>query len=880
MPEADRILLHTVARVCIVTERGTLEEHLSRPAIERELPAPFIPSRPSYADLEPSAPVDELRFFNGLGGFSQNGREYVTILGEGQWSPAPWLNVIANSANFGFQVSESGASCTWSVNSHENRLTPWSNDAVCDPSGEVIYLRDEDTGAIWTPTPLPIRQTSPYKVRHGQGYTIFEHTSHGIAQELLMFVPVDAPVKIARLRLQNKTNRNRRVSVTSYNELVLGTQRGFSAPFIVTEVDQTTGAILARNPYNNEFAHRVAFVEMSESERTITCDRKEFLGRNGSTSRPAALRRSRLSGATGAGLDPCIALQTALEFGPGEQREIVMLLGEAGTLAEARLVTTRYRQSAAVRDAFEKLIGRWNELLETIEVRTPDAAMDIMINRWLLYQALSCRVWARSAFYQSSGAYGFRDQLQDAMALVYAEPAITREHILRAAGRQFPEGDVQHWWHPPTGRGVRTRLSDDPLWLVYVTNFYIQTTGDVSLLDQEVPFVQAPALAPDELEAFTQPSVASLSVTLFEHCARALDHSLAVGRHGLPLMGTGDWNDGLNRVGYQGHGESVWLGWFLYKTLSDFIVFCDARGETTRGQRYREHMGKLKRALEDAAWDGDWYVRAFFDDGKPLGSAKNDECRIDSIVQSWAIISGAADPLKAKRAMSAVEQNLILRGEGLVLLLSPPFDKGQLDPGYIKAYVPGVRENGGQYTHAAVWTLIAYAMLGDGDRAGELFALLNPINHSNTRAGLHRYRVEPYVAAADVYAVGPHTGRGGWTWYTGAASWMYRAGLESILGFKMRGERLRLEPCIPRDWSQFEITYRKGGARYHISVENPDGVSRGVRSIEMDGVLLPLNEAPLVDDGRAHEIRLTLGDRSLADNELAIVANEPRRGES
>jgi cyclic beta-1,2-glucan synthetase len=870
MPEADRILLHTVARVCIVTERGSLEEHLSRPTIERERPAPFIPSRPSHADLEPTVATNNLRVFNGLGGFSQDGREYVTTLAEGQWTPEPWLNVIANSVNFGFQVSETGASCTWSVNSHENRLTPWSNDAVSDLSGEVIYLRDEDTGYIWTPTPLPIRETNPYVIRHGQGYTSFEHTSHGIVQELLMFVPIDAAVKVARLRLHNKTDQKRRLSVTSYTELVLGTQRSVSAPFINTEVDQTTGAILARNPYNNEFAHRVTFVEMSESERTITCDRKEFLGRNGSTARPAALRRTKLSGAIGAGLDPCIALQAVFELGPGEHREIMILLGQTENLAEARLVVSRFRQMAAVREAFEKLRDYWNEILGAVEVHTPDAAMDIMMNRWLVYQALSCRVWARSAFYQSSGAYGFRDQLQDVMALVYAKPEILREHILRAAARQFPEGDVQHWWHPPTGRGARTRLSDDAIWLPYVTHFYINVTGDHTVLDEKVPFIEAPGLAVDEMESFSQPSIATTSETLFEHCARALDRSLSVGIHGLPLMGTGDWNDGMNRVGFRGKGESVWLGWFLYKTLADFLEFCDARGEADRARNYREHLIKLKTGFEQQAWDGDWYVRAFFDDGTPLGSARNDECRIDSIAQSWGIISGAADLSRARRAMASVEQHLILREQGLVLLLAPPFDKGVLEPGYIKGYVPGVRENGGQYTHAALWALIAFAMLGDGDRAGDLFALLNPINQASTRAGMHRYKVEPYVVAADVYGAAHHTGRGGWTWYTGAAAWMYRAGLESMLGFKLRGGRLTVEPSIPRSWLGYEVTYRRGKTVYQLKVENPHRVSVGVVSVELDGALLPLNEIPLEVDGNIHEIRIVLGNKTLAREDETV----------
>lgn len=877
MPEADRILLHTVARVCVVTERGSLEEHLSRQAVERELPASFIPNRPAHAELAPTVNTDCLKFFNGIGGFSENGREYVMVLGEGQWTPAPWVNVIANSTDFGFHVSETGASYTWSVNSHENRLTPWSNDAVSDISGEVIYLRDEDTGAIWTPTPLPIREANPYVIKHGQGYTSFVHTSHGIAQELLLFVPIATPVKIARLRLHNQTDRKRRLSITSYTELVLGTQRDLSAPFIITEVDQLTGAILARNPYNNEFVHRVVFAEMSEPERTLTCDRKEFIGRNGTTARPAALRRTRLSGAVGAGLDPCIALQTVLELGPGEQRDIVILLGQAEDLSKARLIVTRYRQITAVREAFEKVLSHWTETLGTIEVRTPDAAMDVMMNRWLLYQALSCRLWARSAFYQSSGAYGFRDQLQDVMALIYSKPEIVREHIVRAAGHQFPEGDVQHWWHPPTGRGVRTRFSDDLLWLPYVTNFYIEVTGDHTVLDEKISFIEAPVLAADEMESFSQPSISPRSATLFEHCVLALGHSLAVGVHGLPLMGAGDWNDAMNRVGCEGKGESVWLGWFLFKTLEQFLKLCDVRGETDRAQRYSEHISSLKSALAQEGWDGDWYVRAFFDDGTPLGSARNDECRIDSIAQSWGVISGGADLERAKLAMAAVDQHLILREQGLVLLLTPPFDKSVVEPGYIKGYVPGVRENGGQYTQAAIWTLIAFAMLGDGDRAGDLFALLNPINQASTRAGLHRYKVEPYVVAADMYAAAHHTGRGGWTWYTGAAAWMYRAGLESMLGFKLRGDRLTLDPCIARSWPGYEMTYRRGTTRYHIKVENPQGVNVGVVSVELDGALLPLNEIPLHADGTLHEIRIVLGNRVAHEDEvLSVIAEQPQ----
>ncbi|HKG15525.1 MAG TPA: glucoamylase family protein [Pyrinomonadaceae bacterium] len=859
IPDADRILLHAVARVVIVAERGTLEEQLVRREIEPELPPALTPRQQVRPNLVPPPPASELSFFNGLGGFSEGGREYVITLGEGQWTPAPWANVVANEQDFGFQVTETGAGYTWSANSRENRLTPWSNDAVSDPPGEVVYLRDEDTGEVWTPTPLPVRGPEAYVVRHGQGYTVFEHTSHGIAQELLLFVPPDAPVKISRLRLRNNTERHRRLSVTNYNELTLGVSRGASAPHVVTEIDAGSGAIFARNPYNNEFAGRVAFADVSLSERSATCDRKEFIGRNGSLARPAALGRTRLDGRDGAGLDPCAALQAGVELAPGEWRELFFLFGEGESREEAESVLARFRESHSVDDAFERTLALWDETLETLRVRTPDPSLDMLLNRWLLCQTLACRVWARSAFYQSGGAYGFRDQLQDVMAVVYARPDVARAQILRAAAHQFKEGDVQHWWHPPTARGVRTRFSDDLLWLPYVTAFYVGVTGDRGVLDEVVPFVEAPLLEEGQDESYTQPTVSAETATLYEHCALALDRSTKTGAHGLPLMGSGDWNDGMNRVGNQGRGESVWVGWFLHTTLSQFAPLCEARGDAERASAYLEHTGKLKQALEAEAWDGDWYRRAYFDDGTPLGSAQNEECRIDSIAQSWAVISGAGDTHRAHRAMAAVEEHLIRRGDGLVMLFTPPFDRGALDPGYIKGYVPGVRENGGQYTHAALWVLIAYAMLGDGDRAGELFALLNPINHASTRAGMHKYKVEPYVAAADVYAVHPHTGRGGWTWYTGSASWMYRAGLEFILGFRLRGASLLIEPRIPRDWRGYEIDYRHGSSRYHIKVENPSGSSHGVSAVEVDGVPQASGEVALKDDGASHRVRVVLG---------------------
>src|SRR5256712_339886 len=674
------------------------------------LPPPRRARRPS---LNVPGPRLDLEFFNGLGGFADGGREYVIVLGEGQWTPAPWINVVANHS-FGFQVSESGAGYTWSINSRENQLTPWSNDPVGDTPGETLYIRDEDSGTLWGPTLLPIREEArPYIVRHGQGYSRFEHTSHGIALDLLQFVPWDDPVKISRLRIENRTGRARRLSITAYAEWVLGVSRSAAAPFIVTALDDDTVALLARNPWNIDFPDRVAFADLGGRQTAWTCDRTEVLGRHGTPDHPAALERGdRLSGRIGAGLDPCAALQATLELPAAGSAEIVFLLGEAATNEEARALILRYR-TADLDRTLQEVTTHWDDILGAVQVRTPDRSMDLLLNRWLLYQTLACRIWARSAFYQAGGAYGFRDQLQDVMALTIAGRDVARDHLRRAAARQFVEGDVQHWWHPPSGRGVRARISDDLVWLPYTVVHYVEATGDTTVLDEVIPFLEGPPLAADEPESYFQPSVSDERGTLYEHCARALDRSLKVGVHGLPLIGSGDWNDGMNRVGHEGRGESVWLGGFLHTTLWEFARRAEVRGEHERAARWRQHVHSLQAALEREAWDGDWYRRAYFDDGTPLGSATNAECRIDSIAQSWAVLSGAANPARAARAMAAVEEDLVRRDQGLILLFTPPFDRAPLDPGYIAGYPPGVRENGGPYPHAALWSVMAFAALRD-----------------------------------------------------------------------------------------------------------------------------------------------------------------------
>lgn len=856
----ERALLQTVARCALLSRRGTLSEQILRSqrseAVVPPIPTQWRPAKRADVPL----PRQPLGFFNGLGGFADEGREYVTDLGEGLRTPAPWINVIANPS-FGFLVSESGSGHTWSLNSHENQLTPWSNDPVTDPPGEAIYIRDENTGDVWSPTALPIRdEVAPYIARHGQGYSRFHHGSHGILAELLQFVPPEDPIKISRLTLRNDSGRARRLSVTAYAEWVLGSSRSVSAPYLVTELDPKTGAIFVRSVLGGEFGGRLAFADLGGKQTSVTGDRTEFLGRNGTLERPAALERDApLSGNTGAGFDPCAALQTSVELLSGASVEIVFFLGQTENKEQARKLLGRYR-TANLNAVLAEVTEKWDSLLDTVQITTPEPAMDILINRWLLYQTLASRIWARAAFYQLSGAYGFRDQLQDGMALCATKPEIAREHLRRAASRQFTEGDVQHWWHPPSGRGVRTRISDDLLWLPYAVINFVETTGEIALLDEVVPFLEGDTLAEGQNESYFQPRVSEVRATLFEHCARALDRSLAVGSHGLPLMGTGDWNDGMNRVGEQGKGESVWLGWFLHTILWEFAKIADSRGEHERAEAWRLHVSALKAALERDGWDGEWYRRAYFDDGTPLGSAENTECRIDSIAQSWGVMSGAAEPSRASRAMGAADRQLVRRPDGLVLLFTPPFDRTPNDPGYIKGYVPGIRENGGQYSHAAAWTVIAFAALGDGDKACELFQMLNPITHTSSRAGVQRYKVEPYVVAGDVYAEPPHVGRGGWTWYTGSSGWLHRAGLESILGFRVRGQVLCIDPCIPRNWPGYSISFRYRSAIYQITVDNPSRVSRGVASVSLDGRILAARaNIPIADDGATHQVLVVLG---------------------
>ncbi len=896
IPNDDLVLMQSVARIVLDDEKGTLAEQLelrsvwgpSSPdlalnlapvrasglsataMIEKMIALPALmpalipmlkPTRAAGVDIPAPLSPRELIFLNGYGGFTRDGHEYVITLQPGVMTPAPWVNVLANPF-FGTVVSESGSAYTWVENSHEFRLTPWSNDPVQDNTGEAFYIRDEQTGEFWSPTPLPARGKTPYVIRHGFGYSVFEHTENGVASELWVYVAMDAPVKFTVLKLRNVSGRPRRLSVTGYWEWVLGDLRHKSLMHVQTEVELKSGALLARNYYNAEFKERIAFIDVNDAARTLTGDRKEFIGRNGSLVQPAALKRARLSGKTGAGLDPCGAMQVSIHLEEGAERETSFRLGVGRNLADVQNLIQRFRGKDAGRVALEGVWSYWNRTLGTINVDTPDSSVNVMANGWLMYQTLSCRLWGRTGFYQSGGAYGFRDQLQDAMALVHAEPALLREQLLRAAAHQFREGDAQHWWHPPSGRGVRTHFSDDFLWLPYAVCRYVSTVADTGVLDEGVPFLEARAVKPEEESYYDLPNRAEEWGTLYQHCVRAIERGLKFGAHGLPLMGCGDWNDGMNRVGSEGRGESIWLAFFLHDVLIQFEALARSRKDVAFADRCLTQARELQQNIDQHAWDGQWYLRAYFDNGDPLGSQTNIECQIDSLPQSWSVISGAGDPQRARQAMNAVYQRLVLRSARLIQLFDPPFDHSPINPGYIKGYIPGVRENGGQYTHGAIWVAMAFALMGENERAWELFALLNPVHHGETARHIAVYKVEPYVMAADVYAVAPHMGRGGWTWYTGSAGWMYRLLTETLLGVNLEGDQLRLTPRLPKRWPGCKIHYRFHQTVYHVTftrIESPASAAPAqteTNTLTLDGQELVGQTIPLKNDRCEHTVEM------------------------
>lgn len=851
----DRILLQSVARVIISDDRGTLAEQLKRPGpAPLRMPPLMADPRGEYDEAGPHLHSPQgLQLANGIGGFSADGSEYVIVTSEGQRTPAPWSNVLANP-QFGSVISESGQAYTWQENAHEFRLTPWHNDPVSDGSGEAFYLRDEQSGRFWSPTALPARGSGDYVTRHGFGYSTFEHTEAGIATELTTYVALDAPLRYTVLKVRNDSQVPRRLSATGYVEWVLGDMRSKSGMHIITELDPISGALFARNPYNTEFSGRVAFFNADAATRSVTADRTEFLGRNGTLADPQALHRVRLSGKVGTALDSCAAIQVPFDLLPGQEREIVFLLGLGGRRnADASSMVQKHGGRAAARDTLEAVRAHWHKTLGAVQIATPEAALDVIANGWLMYQTIACRMWARSGYYQSGGAFGFRDQLQDAMAMVHTEPQLLRDHIVLCCAHQFVEGDVQHWWHPPSDRGVRTHCSDDYLWLPLGVARYVATTGDQSVLDEVVHFLEGRPVKPEEDSYYDMPTRSAVTGSVYEHCVRAIRNGLRFGVHGLPLIGSCDWNDGMDKVGEEGKGESVWLAFFLYEVLQRFAEVADRHDGAAFAAECREEARKLAANVEQNAWDGQWYRRAYFDDGTPLGSHENEECQIDSISQSWGILSGAASKERVHGAMAQVDQRLVRRDFGLIQLLDPPFDKADLNPGYIRGYVPGVRENGGQYTHAAIWTVMAFARMGDVEKAWELMRMINPVQHGSTPESSAVYKVEPYVVTADVYAVSPHVGRGGWSWYTGSSGWMYRLILESLLGLTRTADKLSLAPRIPAAWPGYTLTYRYGASVYTIAIQRA-----GAPGLTVDGAVQPGIEIQLVDDGQPHAATLTL----------------------
>ncbi|MBJ7880171.1 GH36-type glycosyl hydrolase domain-containing protein [Gelidibacter salicanalis] len=852
----DRILFESVAKIIITDTDGSLSKQISRQY--REIgSSPLLDVKHQTSEkisVENVVMPQDLKFFNGTGGFTSDGKEYKILIDKEVTTPAPWVNVIANPT-IGTVVSESGSAYTWAVNAHEYRITPWHNDPVTDMGGEAFYLRDEDTGLFWSPAPFPIKSESNYMTTHGFGYTGYEHIENGIASKMKVFVDKEAPVKFVVLTIKNNTDRLRKLSATGYLEIILGDVRSKTNMHVLSEYDVQCGALFFRNNYNDAFANRVVFFKIiGVNKYSNTTDRSKFIGRNRNLSNPQALYRQDLRGKIGAGRDTCAGLQGKFNLLAGEEREVVFLIGSGEDKASAIKLTQDFSNLNVIKQSYDQMKDYWNEIVTTVQVQTPNESLNLLANGWLTYQTIASRLFARSGFYQSGGAFGFRDQIQDVLSLLHNKPEFARKQILLNASRQFTEGDVQHWWHPPVGRGVRTNCSDDLLWLPFVVYRYLNATGDLEILNEQTGFLESRLLLEGEDSLYDLPISGTSSSNLYHHCRLAINHSFRFGKHGLPLIGSGDWNDGMDQVGNEGKGESVWLAFFLYDILTNFEQVATKYGDTKFASTCKEEAIKLQSNIEKSAWDGEWYKRAWFDDGTPLGSKVNEECRIDAISQSWSVLTGAAPEDRRNQAMDSLNKNLVKRDMKIIQLLDPPFDTSDLNPGYIKGYVPGVRENGGQYSHAAIWTLMAFAALGDRKTAYELFSMVQPVNHALNQEDVQTYKVEPYVMAADVYANETHRGRGGWTWYTGSSGWMNQFIIGSLLGMELLVDKLKFTPCYPEEWPSVTISYRFKTTPYNITVfqeKDTEGSWWKMENEQGKGNIFPLK-----DDGILHEVEV------------------------
>jgi cellobiose phosphorylase len=853
--QEDRVLFQAVSRIILSDSLGSLEEQLKRRSKVKPVIPYFTPTK-FYASQESSLeqPKD-LVFFNGMGGFNADGSAYHIMTSADKPTPAPWCNVLTNPS-FGTVISESGQSYSWMDNAHEYRLTPWNNDSISDLCGEAFYIRDEESGKYWSPSLLPTPGKSGYQCIHGFGYSEFRFAEDGIFSSMTVFADLEDPVKYILFKIKNASGRMRKLSITGYAEWVLGDLRSKTAMQITTELNQETGVLLAGNAYNSDFGTYVSYFDVDDNSKTFTTDRTEFLGRNGTYKNPEAMGKAKLSGRIGAALDACAVLQSAMDLTDSEERTLVFRLGAGKDQYSALQTAKKVKGSINAVEALARVKEFWKKTLSAVKVESPDPAINFLFNGWLNYQTIASRMWGRSGFYQSGGAFGFRDQLQDVLSLLHSRPDLVRQQILLSASRQFPEGDVQHWWHPPMGRGVRTTCSDDYLWLPYVVSRYVKHTADETVLDENVKFIEGRLLNPGEESNYEMPSVSNQSQHLYEHCKLSIQHGLHFGSHGLPLIGSGDWNDGMDKVGNEGKGESVWLAFFLYDVLTRFQEVAHARKDLVFEELLQKESLQLKKNIESNAWDGNWYLRAFFDDGTPLGSSKNEECKIDSIPQSWSVISEAGNPSRSRTAMQSAYDRLVKKDLSVIQLFDPPFDHAVPNPGYIKGYLPGVRENGGQYTHAAVWLIMASAALADKQRTYDLIQLVNPLNHGSTASGIKKYKTEPYVIAADVYAVESHEGMGGWTWYTGSAGWMYQLLAESFFGLKRSGNRLTFMPCVPDNWNSFKIRYTFADTEYHLYFDRNDTLEE--MTISLDGVSQSSNDVLLLNDKTVHEVKISI----------------------